>query len=57
MIIITSQEKEIIAEQMPDVHIRRTVKQRSKRHKYYMEEDRDAMRVLKGLRADKGRVN
>lgn len=56
MITITSQEKEIIAERMPNVHIRRTVKQKSKRHKYYMEENRNAMRLLKELRASKADV-
>ena len=53
MITITSQEKEIIAERMPNVHIRRTVRQKSKRHKYYMEENKSAMRLLKELRTDK----
>lgn len=53
MIIITSQEKEIIAEHMPNVHIRRTVNQKSKRHKYYMEENKNAMRLLKELRTEK----
>lgn len=56
MITITSQEKEIIAERMPNVHIRRMVKQKSKRHKYYMEENRNAMRLLKELRASKADV-
>lgn len=56
MITITSQEKEIIAERMPNVHIRRTVKQKSKRHKYYMEENRNAMRLLKELRTNKADV-
>lgn len=56
MITITSQEKEIIVERMPNVHIRRTVKQKSKRHKYYMEENRNAMRLLKELRASKADV-
>lgn len=32
------------------VHIRRTVKQKSNRHRYYMEESREAMRILKSLR-------
>lgn len=50
MVIITSREKEIIAERMPNVHIRRTVSQKSKRHKYYMEENKNAMRLLKELR-------
>jgi len=50
VVIITDQEKEIIAERMPNVHIRRTVKQKSKRHRYYMEENKNAMRLLKELR-------
>lgn len=50
MIAISAKEKEIIMEKVPDVHIRRTVRQKSKRHKYYMEESRDAMRVLRSLR-------
>ena len=50
MVIITDQEKEIIAERMPNVHIRRTVKQKSKRHRYYMEENKNAMSLLKELR-------
>ncbi len=56
MIAITSQEKDIIAERMPNVHIRRTVRQKSKRHKYYMEENKNAMRLLWGLRTDKAEV-
>ena len=56
MIIITRQEKEIISKRMPNVHIRRTVKQKSKRHKYYMEENRGAMRLLKELRSENTEV-
>lgn len=47
---INAKEKQIIAETCPGVHIRRTVKQKSNRHRYYMEESRDAMRILKSLR-------
>lgn len=50
LIIISAKEKEYIVERMPDVHIRRTVKQKSKRHKYYMEESKNAMRLLRNLR-------
>ena len=52
MIIITATEKEFISKQLPNVHIRRTVKQKTGRHKYYKEESRDAMRILMELRAD-----
>lgn len=51
MVIISAHEKEVISARMPDVHIRRTVKQKSKRHKYYMEENKGAMRLLKELRS------
>jgi hypothetical protein len=50
VILITKEEKDIIAREMPNVHIRRTVGQKSKRHKYYMEELGGAMRLLKKLR-------
>lgn len=51
MVAISAKEKNIIAEKMPDIHIRRTVKQKSKRHHYYMEEDKGALRLLASLRA------
>lgn len=50
MIAISEKEKKIIAEKMPDVHIRRTMMQKSDRHHYYMEESRGAMRLLADLR-------
>lgn len=53
MVIITAEEKKIIAEKMPNVHIHRTVKQKTRRHRYYMEEDRNALRLLKELRNPK----
>lgn len=50
MVAISAKEKEIIAECLPGVHIRRTVRQKSKRHRYYVEESRDVMRILRSLR-------
>ena len=50
MILITAQEKEAICEKFPRVHIVRTMKQRSGRHRYYMVEDSRAMRVLNEMR-------
>ena len=50
MITINQMEKEIIAAQYPSVHIARTMKQKSGRHRYYMVEDNRAMRILRGLR-------
>ena len=46
MIAITATEKEFITKNLPSAHIRRTVKQKSKRHKYYLEESRKAMQML-----------
>lgn len=53
MILITKEEKDIIAQELPNVHIRRTVGQKSKRHKYYMEELGSAMCLLRKLRGGK----
>lgn len=50
MISISAKEKNIIAAKMPKIHIRRTVKQKSKRHRYYMEESKSALRLLASLR-------
>lgn len=50
MIAISAKEKNIIAAKMPKIHIRRTVKQKSKRHRYYMEESKGALRLLASLR-------
>lgn len=50
MIAINAKEKEIIAERFPEAHIRRTVAQKSHRHRYYVEESRGVMRMLKALR-------
>lgn len=50
MIAITADEKKIIHEQYPEVHIVRTMKQDSKRHHYYMTEDKKPMKILRKLR-------
>lgn len=50
MIAITAEEKKIIHAQYPDVHIVRTMKQDSKRHHYYMTEDKKPMKLLNKLR-------
>ncbi len=50
MIAITADEKKIIHEQYPEVHIVRTMKQDSKRHHYYMTEDKKPMKLLRELR-------
>lgn len=52
MISISKDEKEIIQDYYPRVHITRTMKQKSKRHRYYCEEDRRVMALLKRLRSE-----
>ena len=50
VIVIDETERKYIAERFPEVHIRRTVKQKSKRHRYYMEEARYAVQALDRMR-------
>lgn len=63
MIAITAEEKKTIHERYPEVHIVRTMRQDSKRHHYYMTEDRKPMALLRKLReagvvyTEKGRVD
>lgn len=52
MILISLDEKKAIKEAFPEVHIVRTMKQHSKRHRYYMEEAQGAMRMLRKLRGE-----
>lgn len=54
MIAINKAEKDAINRRFPDVHIVRTMKQKSNRHRYYCEENRGVMRYLERLRADAG---
>lgn len=53
MVAITLDEKKLISEKFPNVYIVRTMKRASKRHKYYMVENRAAMKYLHSLRNDK----
>ena len=50
MVLITKQEKHEIRQRFPKVWITRTMKQRSKRHRYYCEEAPAVMRFLDRLR-------
>jgi len=50
VIAITASEKKTILERYPHIHIVRTMKQDSKRHHYYMEEQSGAMKLLRTLR-------
>ena len=49
MITITKDEKDIICERFPYVHIVRTMKQKSKRHRYYCEESSEVLKYLKNV--------
>lgn len=50
MIQINKKEKEVISQQLPDAHVVRTMKQKSKRHHYYCEENEQVMQLLTELR-------
>lgn len=50
MVEISKREKDIIAERFPNVHIVRTMRQKSKRHHYYCEESRGVMKYLEEAR-------
>ena len=50
MIAISKQEKDVIVKRFPNVHIVRTMKQKSKRHRYYCEESRGVMRYPNEVR-------
>lgn len=46
LITISKEEKELISKKFPDVHIVRTMKQKSKRHRYYCAEYPCVMQLL-----------
>ena len=52
MVAINKAEKEAILARYPNIHIVRTMKQKSKRHRYYCEESSGAMRLLNELRGN-----
>ena len=54
MIAINKAEKDAIRAQFPNVHIVRTMKQKSKRHRYYCEESRPVLRYLNKMRGNDG---
>lgn len=54
MILITKEEKDAISKFFPDAHIVRTMKQKSKRHRYYCEESINVMKYLNQARAAYG---
>lgn len=50
MILISSDEKKIITERFPEIHIVRTMKKDSSRHHYYMAEEPAPVKFLMVLR-------
>lgn len=52
MIQITKSEKDAVVRAFPDAHIKRTMKQKSKRHHYYCEESEKVMDFLEKYRAE-----
>lgn len=50
MILISQDEKRAVLEKYPNVHIVRTMKQDSKRHRYYMVEESGPMRLIRQMR-------
>lgn len=50
MVAISKEEKAVITERFPNVHIVRTMRQKSKRHHYYCEESKGVMRYLEETR-------
>lgn len=52
MVLISKEEKEAMVARFPHVLVVRTCKQKSKRHRYYMEESRAAMNYLRELRGE-----
>lgn len=57
MIAINKDERDIISARFPNVHIVRTMKQKSKRHHYYCEESKPVMRLLREMRDAGGATN
>ena len=52
MVLITKNEKDKLVEMVPAANIHRTVRQKSKRHRYYMEETKEAVNALRKIRGE-----
>ena len=50
LITINKEEARLVREKFPNAHIMRTMKQKSKRHRYYCEESKGVMRYLEETR-------
>lgn len=57
MVAITKDEKKSINERFPEAHVVRTMKQKSKRHRYYCEETEYVMNYLNKIRVERGAVS
>lgn len=53
MVLISKEEKEKISKRFPNIHITRTMRQKSKRHKYYCEEGGAVLKYLEELRTER----
>ena len=52
LIVINKEEATELRRQIPSVHVHRTAKQRSKRHKYFVEESYKVLALLQKLRKE-----
>ena len=55
MIAISKEEKDVICKRFPTIHIVRTMRQKSKRHNYFCEENRSVLALLKSIRNTDGK--
>lgn len=53
MILVDKREKDAILKRFPDAKITRTVRQKSKRHRYYCEETRHIINFLSKYRKER----
>lgn len=53
LVIINKEEAVELRRQIPSVHIHRTAKQRSKRHRYFVEESYKALAILQKIRGER----
>ena len=52
LIVVNKEEATELRRQIPSVHVHRTAKQRSKRHKYFVEESYKVLALLQKLRKE-----
>lgn len=52
LIVVNKEEAVELRRQIPSVHIHRTAKQRSKRHRYFVEESYKVLALLQKLRKE-----